>query len=225
MPVYPRTEFHMAHSKQALISQPYSAPEERLNCISHGLGFLLAITGLVYLIADSNSTMAITVSAIYGSSLILMFLSSTIYHGVSSPVLKFRFKIIDHSAIYLLIAGTYTPFLLLGLDSRLGIVATVVIWSIGLFGIAFKIIAQGAFPKISVATYLVMGWLALVLIYPLYQSLAEGAFWLLLAGGLCFSVGVFFYVAKKVKYTHAIWHLFVVAGCTCHYFSIYNYLL
>ena len=214
-----------ANSRQLSAVQPYSAPEECLNCISHGLGCVFAIMGLVYLLTAASSTMAVTVSAIYGSSLILMFLSSTIYHAVTSPELKFKFKIIDHSAIYLLIAGTYTPFLLLGLGSELGMLATVVIWSIGLFGIGFKIIAQGAYPKISVATYLLMGWLALVLIYPLYQSLAPGAFWLLLAGGLCFSVGVLFYVAKKVKYTHAVWHIFVVAGCACHYFSIYHYLL
>lgn len=204
---------------------PYSVEEEWLSSISHGIACLLSVWGLFLLVQGSESVAAIVISIVYGTSLVLMFLSSTIYHAVTDPQLKRKFKIYDHSAIFLLIAGTYTPFLLLGLGGWLGNVSTAVIWCIGLFGIGFKIFAQKAFPKLSVITYLVMGWLALLLIYPLQQALPETAFWLLLAGGLSFSVGVVFYVAKKIKYTHAIWHLFVVGGCVCHYCSIYNYLL
>ena len=134
-------------------------------------------------------------------------------------------KLFDHSAIYLLIAGTYTPLLLVAVGGWLGITMTAVVWLLALGGVVFKLIAQHRFPRISVATYLLLGWIALGLIYPLYVALPGAGLWLIVAGGLCFSIGVFFYVAKKVKYTHAIWHLFVLGGCSCHYFSIYYYVV
>ncbi|WP_416306131.1 PAQR family membrane homeostasis protein TrhA [Neptunicella sp. SCSIO 80796] len=203
----------------------YSIAEEWLHSLSHGIGLIVSIVGLVFLLINSETGVAITASAIYGGSLILMFLTSTIYHAVTQQRLKGVLKLFDHSAIYLLIAGTNTPFLLLSIGGWLGGLATAAIWSLALFGVTFKWIAKSRYPKISVATYLVMGWFAVLLIYPLYQALPGAGLWLLVSGGLCFSIGVMFYVAKKVKYTHAIWHLFVIAGCSCHYFSIFYYVI
>lgn len=215
----------VSDTNKNITSKPYSVAEEWLNGISHGIGFIFAIIGLVYLLVRSDTALTITVSAIYGTTLSLMFLASTIYHSVQAEPLKNLLKLFDHSAIYLLIAGTYTPFLLVGIGGWLGWVSIVVIWSIAIFGVTFKCFVRHRFPKLSVFTYLTMGWLAILLIYPLYQAIPGTGMWLLLAGGLCFSIGVIFYVAKKVRFTHAIWHLFVIAGCTCHYFSIYHFVI
>ncbi|MGK0527762.1 MAG: hemolysin III [Alteromonadales bacterium] len=191
---------------KSIPAKAYSVLEEWLNSISHGVGFIAAIVG-------------------YGSTLILVFLSSTLYHAISHQKAKGWLKLFDHSAIYLLIAGTYTPLLLVSIGGVLGITMTAIIWSLAIGGVAFKLVAQHRFPKVSVMTYLLMGWIALGLIYPLYVALPGAGLWLLVAGGLCFSVGVCFYVAKKVKYTHAIWHMFVIGGCSCHYFSIYYFVV
>lgn len=209
----------------ANLKHSYSLKEEKINAWSHGVGFVFALIGLIYLLLRSDSAVSISSSAIYGSSLILMFLASTVYHSVTGDQLKQVCKLIDHSAIYLLIAGTYTPFLALSIGGWLGWTSIIVIWSIALFGVIFKVFAKHRFPKVSVITYLVMGWLAVILIYPLYQSVPGAGLTLLVAGGLCFSIGVLFYVKKHIKYTHAIWHFFVIGGCTCHYFSIYYFVI
>ncbi|GAB5381791.1 MAG: hemolysin III family protein [Aliiglaciecola sp.] len=214
----------MVHTDEQPIHS-YSLKEEVLNAMSHGVGLVFAIVGLVYLLLRSESTLAVTSSAIYGASLTLMFLASTIYHSVTGVNAKQVFKLLDHSAIYILIAGTYTPFLAVSIGGWVGWLSIAVIWSIALFGVVFKCFVRHRFPKISVITYLVMGWLAVLLIYPLYQSVPGVGLLLLVAGGLCFSIGVIFYVKKHIKFTHAIWHLFVIAGCTCHYFSIYYFVL
>ena len=203
----------------------YSVMEEWMNSISHGLGFVAAIVGLVFMLLRAESSVSITASAIYGGTLIFMFLASTIYHAVTHQQTKGVLKLFDHSAIYLLIAGTYTPLTLVAIGGTIGIAATAGIWVLALAGVAFKLIAKHRFPKVSVMTYLVMGWIALALIYPLYQALPGSGLWLIVAGGLCFSVGVLFYIAKSKKFTHAIWHLFVIGGCSCHYFSIYYYVV
>ncbi|MDC8830113.1 PAQR family membrane homeostasis protein TrhA [Alteromonas gilva] len=203
----------------------YSVAEEWLNSISHGLGFIAAIVGLVFMLLRAETSVSITASAIYGTTLVFMFLTSTIYHGVTHSNAKGLLKLFDHSSIYLLIAGTYTPLTLVAIGGSLGIAATVFIWLLAIAGVTFKLIARHRFPKVSVLTYLVMGWFAVGIIYPLYQALPHAGLWLIVAGGLCFSIGVFFYVAKSKRYTHAIWHLFVIGGCSCHYFSIYYYVL
>lgn len=209
----------------SLKSQAYSLIEERLNTLTHGIGFVAAIAGLIFLLLKAENPLAMSAAAIYGSTLILMFLSSTLYHAVTHPPTKGWLKLFDHSAIYLLIAGTYTPLLLVSVGGWLGIFMTALIWLLALGGVIFKLVAQHRFPKVSVATYLLMGWIALGVIYPLYLALPGTGLWLLLAGGLCFSIGVLFYVAKKVKYTHAIWHLFVLGGCLCHFLSIYYFVM
>jgi len=206
-------------------NQAYSVIEEWLNSFSHGIGCIAAVVGLVFMMLRAQDPLAVTAGAIYGATLILMFLSSTLYHAISDQRAKGWLKLFDHSAIYLLIAGTYTPLLLVSIGGWLGITMTALIWTLALAGIMFKLIAHHRFPKVSVATYLLMGWIALGVIYPLYQALPGEGLWLIIAGGLCFSIGVLFYVAKKIKYTHAIWHLFVLGGCSCHYFSIYYYVV
>ena len=135
------------------------------------------------------------------------------------------FKLFDHSAIYLLIAGTYTPLTLVAVGGWFGISMTVLIWTLAVAGVAFKLIARHRFPKVSVITYLLMGWISVTLVYPLYQAMEGIGLWLIVAGGLFFSIGVLFYVAKNKKYTHAIWHIFVMGGCACHFFSIYYFVV
>ncbi|TQV86753.1 hemolysin III family protein [Aliikangiella coralliicola] len=203
----------------------YSSREELLNSLTHGIGFIVAIIGLVYLILRAEGTIAVTSVSIYGGTLILMFLASTVYHSISNPEWKRRLKVLDHSAIYLLIAGTYTPILLVSITGTLSIVSIVFIWSLAVFGVGFKLFTGTRFPKISVGTYLAMGWFAIALIYPLTQAIPMGGLWLLLAGGILFSVGVLFYVAKHKKYTHAIWHLFVLGGCICHFYTVYYFVI
>jgi hemolysin III len=157
--------------------------------------------------------------------MIMMFLSSTFYHLAKSKNVKAFLKIVDHSAIYLLIAGTYTPFMVLAIGGWLGLTGMIIVWSIALIGILFKIFANQRFPKLSVITYLLMGWIAIFFFYPLYNVLTTEGIWLLVGGGICFTVGVLFYVAKKIQFTHTIWHFFVVAGCVCHFFSIYYHVI
>jgi len=176
------------------------------------------------LVRADNQT-SVTASAIYGSTLILMFLSSTIYHAISHASTKRWLKLFDHSAIYLLIAGTYTPFTLLAIGGTLGVLATIVVWLLAAAGIVFKCTVGHRFPKLAVLTYLILGWIIVLLIYPLYLALPGKGLWLVVAGGVCFSVGVLFYMAKGKKYTHAIWHMFVLAGCSFHYFSIYYFVV
>ena len=204
---------------------PYSPLEELLNTLTHGVGVIAATVGLVLLLMRVEGIYGQFACLVYGLSMILMFLSSTLYHWVKSPNVKAVLKVVDHSAIYLLIAGTYTPFMVIAIGGWVGLTGMVVVWSIALIGIVCKIFANQRFPKLSVITYLLMGWIAIFFIYPLYNALSTEGLWLLFAGGLCYTAGVLFYVAKKVQFTHAIWHVFVVAGCVCHFFSIYYHVI
>ena len=192
----------------------YSAAEEWLNSISHGLACVAAIVGLVFMLLRAETSVSVTASAVYGGTLIFMFLSSTIYHAVT------------HQKAKVGISGNFgVPLTLVAIGGQLGVIATAFIWLLAIAGVAFKMIAKHRFPKVSVFTYLIMGWIVVGLIYPLYQAMPGSGLWLIVAGGLCFSIGVLFYVAKSKKYTHAIWHLFVIGGCSCHYFSIYYYVV
>ena len=213
----------MNHS--SAIHTSYSPLEEKLNAISHGVGVIAATVGLVFLLMRVDGIYGQLVCFVYGLSMMLMFLSSTLYHCAKSPNVKALFKVVDHSAIYLLIAGTYTPLMVLAIGGWVGLTGMIIVWSIALIGIFFKIFANQRFPKLSVITYLLMGWIAIFYIYPLYNALTTQGLWLLVAGGLCYTVGVLFYVAKKVQFTHAIWHVFVVAGCVFHFLCIYHYVI
>lgn len=210
------------------IPATYSVKEELANTLTHALGMVLSIVGLVLLLSKASAhnadTLTITSMSIYGGSMIVLFLASTLYHAIPYQKAKRALKTFDHCAIYLLIAGSYTPFLLVSLRTPLAISLMVVIWSIALFGIIMKMAFVYRFKRLSLATYLIMGWLSLIVIYQLAMNLSIGGLTLLAAGGVIYSLGVIFYVAKRIPYNHAIWHGFVLAGCACHFFAIYLYV-
>ncbi|WP_333919052.1 PAQR family membrane homeostasis protein TrhA [Vibrio crassostreae] len=206
----------------------YSDIEERANAITHGLGVVLGVIGLILLLIRAFDYQAdmLTVASmtIYGSSIILLFLASTLYHSITTEKTKRLLKTLDHCAIYLLIAGSYTPFLLVGLRTPLAMSLMAVIWGIALVGIIMKIAFVYRFKRLSLFIYLAMGWLSLIVVYQLAMNIDIGGLVLLAVGGVIYSLGVIFYVAKRIPYNHAIWHLFVLAGCACHFFAIYLYV-
>lgn len=216
-------------SHNSLVTRGYPLSEEIANSVSHGLGLVLSIVGLVLLLVNAAeahaSAVAIISYSLYGGSMILLFLASTLYHAVPHAGAKRWLKLFDHCAIYLLIAGTYTPFLLVGLDSPLSRGLMIVIWGLALVGILFKLTIAHRFKMLSVVTYLIMGWLSLVVIYQMVIKLPAGSVTLLAAGGIIYSLGVIFYISKRIPYNHAIWHGFVLGGSACHFFSIYLYIL
>lgn len=208
-------------------SQPtsYSRSEETLNAISHAIGLLLSCLALFLLLKSSRGDINRIVSfSVFASSGILLFLASTIYHSLTNKSAKKLFKLLDHCAIYLLIAGTYTPLLAITLAGSLGYTLLAFIWLFAIAGITFKIKFGNKYKKISLSTYLAMGFIALGILGELYKVLPGQAVSLLALGGLIYCLGVFFYVKKSVPYTHAIWHLFVLGGATCHFLMIYWYV-
>ncbi|MDH6027649.1 PAQR family membrane homeostasis protein TrhA [Vibrio splendidus] len=206
----------------------YSDIEERANAITHGLGVVLGVVGLILLLIRAFDYQAdmltVTSMAVYGSSIILLFLASTLYHSITTEKTKRLLKTLDHCAIYLLIAGSYTPFLLVGLRTPLAMGLMAVIWGIALVGIIMKIAFVYRFKRLSLFIYLAMGWLSLIVVYQLAMNIDIGGLVLLAVGGVIYSLGVIFYVAKRIPYNHAIWHLFVLAGCACHFFAIYLFV-
>lgn len=215
--------------QQKILTRGYSLAEEIANSISHGVGCLFGIIGLVLLLTQAIESragaLAITSYSLYGGSMILLFLASTLYHAIPHQRAKYWLKKLDHSAIYLLIAGTYTPFLLVGLKSPLAHGLMVVIWSLALVGIVFKLAFAHRFEALSLVTYLLMGWLSLIVIYQMVTKLPAGSVWLLAAGGVIYSLGVIFYVSKRIPYNHTIWHGFVLGGSLCHFLAIYLYVM
>ena len=202
-------------------------PGERFNAYSHLLGAVLAVIGTVMLLQKAGHTQdvyKIISSTAYGVCLILLYMGSTIYHSTRHPGVKGVLQKFDHCAIYLLIAGTYTPFLLVGLNSPLAKGLMIVIWSLALLGILFKLTIAHRFKILSLVTYLTMGWLSLIVVYQLAVKLAVGGVTLLAVGGVVYSLGVIFYVCKRIPYNHAIWHGFVLGGSVCHFLAIYLYI-
>jgi len=209
-------------------SPGYSLAEEIANSVSHGLGCLFGVVGLVLLLVQAVERDADVITfvsySLYGGSMILLFLASTLYHAIPHQPAKPWLKKVDHCAIYLLIAGTYTPFLLVGLRSPLAEGLMVVIWSLALLGILFKLVFAHRFKVLSVVTYLLMGWLSLVVIYQMATKLSAASVWLLAIGGIVYSLGVIFYVNRRIPFNHAIWHAFVLGGAICHFCAIYFYI-
>ncbi|PTU31288.1 PAQR family membrane homeostasis protein TrhA [Stenotrophobium rhamnosiphilum] len=207
----------------------YSVGEEVAHVVTHGLGAVLSIAGLTILVARAamyGDVVHVTASAIFGASLVMMYAASALFHGIQYPRAKHILRVIDHSLIYVLIAGTYTPFTLITLSqSPWGWILFGVTWGLALFGIVFKVFATGKFEKLSLAIYLGMGWCVLFAIKPLLASMPTGGLWLLLAGGLTYSGGVAFYVMERLRYHHAIWHVFVLGGSVFHYFAILLYVI
>ncbi|HEX2901650.1 MAG TPA: hemolysin III family protein [Bacteroidia bacterium] len=215
-------------AKKASKHRPQTAHEELANSLSHGFGLLLSIIGLVNLVMVAflrgNAIDLVVVNVFCGSTIIL-YASSTVYHAVVDPKLKHVCRILDHTSIYILIAGTYTPVSLLMLPPAWGWTLFGVIWGLALFGVVFKLFFTGRFDKVSTIVYLLMGWMALVAIKPLIDHMPIGGLLLMLAGGLSYSLGVIFYRMDKMLYSHTIWHGFVLGGTICHYLMIAIYCM
>ncbi|QCR35119.1 hemolysin III family protein [Nissabacter sp. SGAir0207] len=209
-------------------SVPYPWAEELANSLSHGVGVIFGIVGLVLLLMqalhEGAGAVALTSYSLYGGSMILLYLASTLYHAIPHHRAKYWLKKIDHCAIYLLIAGTYTPFLLVGLDSPLARGLMAVIWGLALVGVLFKLAFAHRFEALSLVTYLTMGWLSLIVIYQLARALPVGGVALLAIGGVIYSLGVIFYASRRWRFGHAIWHGFVLGGSVCHFLAIYLYV-
>ncbi|NEW62902.1 hemolysin III family protein [Granulicatella sp. zg-ZJ] len=199
---------------------------EIFNATTHGIGTLLGIIGLIFLIVKGIhiSTLNIISYTIYGVTLILLFLFSTLYHSLSFTKAKKIMRVFDHSAIYLLIAGSYTPYCLLAVKGTQGWLMCFIIWIIALIGIIVKCFNIGKNVLLSSILYLGMGWLSLLLIVPLYQAIGFNGILLLVLGGISYSIGTIFYNMKKIEFMHVIWHLFVMLGAGFMYFSIFLYV-
>lgn len=216
-------------------STPDSDPEfdvleELLHSISHGIGAALSLAGMTVLIVVASvaahvDPWKIVGVSLYGTTLVLLYTASTLYHGVRHPRLKRAFQVLDHCAIYGLIAGTYTPFLLVNLRGPLGWALFAVVWTLALGGIALKLLWPQRFGALRVAVYLIMGWLIVVASGEMGHHLTDGAIALLVAGGITYTVGVIFYAIRAIPFHHAIWHLFVLGGSICHYFAVYTAVL
>lgn len=208
----------------------YSLLEEMLHCISHGIGAALALAGMVVLIVLASlaahvDPWKIVGVSLYGATLVLLYSASTLYHGARRPRLKRASKVVDHCAIYALIAGTYTPFLLVNLRGPLGWTLLAVIWGLAIGGIVLKLIWPQRFGVLRVAVYLVMGWLIVVASDAMGAHLSDTSIAWLVAGGVTYTLGVVFYAIRAIPFHHAIWHLFVLGGSVCHYVAVYTAVL
>lgn len=201
----------------------YSIKEEIANSLTHGTGAGLSIAGIISLVLQPGITddfWRLAAFSIYGSALVLLYLSSTLYHSIQKPRLKYIFRVIDHASIYLLIAGTYTPFLLVSMRTAWGWTLFTLIWIIAILGISLTTIFIRRFRKLSVASYIIMGWLAVLTLHELLSSIPSSAIVWLAVGGIVYTLGIVFYLWHKLPYHHAIWHVFVLAGSACHYLAI-----
>lgn len=198
--------------------------EEWINSATHGLGAILSVIGTIALIAGASQmgdTWKIVSFSVFGASLILLYMASALYHGARRPELKSLFKTLDHCAIFLLIAGTYTPFLLVNMRGTTGWTLFAVIWSLALTGVVLKVIFKNRFKLARVGIYVAMGWLITFASSDLVANLSETALHLTIAGGIVYTAGVAFYLADRIPYMHAVWHLFVIGGSACHFSAIY----
>ena len=212
---------------QADFLKNYDAKEENLNVWSHAIGAVLAITGCILMLIKGWYLPFGQWSAllVYGLSMILLFSASSLYHLAKTEQRRFWYKKLDHTAIYYLIAGTYTPFLAIALPTNKAQILLIALWIIALIGTAFKLVFIHRFQKISLVAYLVMGWLAVLVIDDMQQFLSSECLTLLIAGGLAYTVGALFYALKRVRYTHAIWHIFVLLGAGSQFLAIYLYVI
>ena len=211
-----------------MIGKRQSLAEEISNSITHGLGFLLSIAGLCVLLvlaakyADARSSVCFS---IYGTSLVILYAASTLYHSFPAGRAKDVFKIIDHSAIYILIAGSYTPFALISLRGGWGWAIFGIIWALALAGIVFKVFFVERLVILSTLIYLAMGWLSVIAIRPILDNIPTGGILWLLAGGAFYTLGAVVHFFKEIPFSHAVWHVLALCGSICHYFAILFYVL
>lgn len=206
----------------------FSRREELANSLTHGLGAVLAVAALAVLVVFSarhGTVWHVVSGSIYGASMVALYLASTLYHGLTHPRAKQVFHTLDHIAIYLLIAGTYTPFVLVALRGAWGWSLFGVIWGLALAGTVFKAFFTGRFGVVSTLIYVLMGWMIVIALRPLARALPAGALGWLVAGGLCYTVGAGIYAWKRWPYHHAVWHLLVLGGSACHYVAILRYVV
>jgi hemolysin III len=218
----------MAHFKTIKETKYYSPIEEKINIISHAAGFILSIVALVFLVAQANlrgDVWHIVSFSIFGTSLIILYAASTFYHSAKKPELRNRLKIIDHASIYVLIAGTYTPFTLVTLKGAIGWVIFGISWGMALTGIILKLFFTGRYNLLSTLMYVLMGWLIVFAIKPLINNLPSGGLPWLFAGGISYTMGALVYSIKKINFNHAIFHMFVLVGSFCHFMAVFFYVL
>ena len=202
--------------------------EEVASALTHGAGAVAALVGgsvLITLAALYGDAREVVGSAVFAATLVLLYTASTLYHAIQRPVAKARLQVFDHCAIYLLIAGTYTPFTLLGLRGGWGWSLFGVAWGLAVAGVVFKLFFTGRFPRLSTGIYLGMGWMSVVAVGPMVQRLDAWVLAWLVAGGLAYTVGTAFYHSRRIPYAHAIWHLFVLAGSVCHFVAVTAHVL
>jgi hemolysin III len=214
--------------KKTIIQPSYSTKEDLANSVTHGIGTVLSLIGLALLVilaTKSGDVWRVVSFSVYGSSLVILYLSSTLYHGIQKPHIKRLLRVLDHSTIYLLIAGSYTPFLLVSMRGAWGWSLFGVVWGLALLGIVFKVFFIGRFEALATAAYVLMGWLVVIAFNEMTNSVPPGGITLLVAGGLTYTLGVVFYAWKKLPFNHAIWHLFVLGGSACHFFAVLYYVL
>jgi hemolysin III len=200
-----------------------SVQEEFANSITHGFGILFSIVAISLLITFSvlyGTSIHIISCSLFGGSILLLYTFSTLYHAFQEEKIKSWLRTFDHIGIYFLIAGTYTPFLLLAVGGLLGWIFFGIIWSLTLFGIIFKIFYTHRFKRASLLLYLAMGWLAVFLVKPLIENLSITTLSLILAGGICYTLGTLFYTRQQMRFAHTIWHLFVLSGTILHFIAI-----
>jgi hemolysin III len=197
--------------------------DEIASALTHGLGAVAALAGgavLITLAALHGDAWQLGASIVFGVSLLLLYVASTLYHSIQHPVAKARLKVFDHCAIYLLIAGTYTPFTLIGLRGPWGWGLFIAIWTLALCGVVFKLFYTGRFKLLSTAIYIAMGWLVIVAIKPMLTALDGWTLGWLLLGGLFYTLGTYFYHRESIRFSHAIWHMFVIGGSVCHFIAV-----
>ncbi len=206
--------------------RPQSRREELANALTHGTGLAASLVGLPTLVlvaVNGGGARQIVACSVFAATLVILYAASTLYHALPPSRAKRVLRVVDHSAIYLLIAGSYTPFTLGVLSGAWGWTLFGVIWGLAAFGILYKTLLGFRFPRLSILLYVGMGWLAVLAIGPLTEALPAGGLVWLIAGGLCYTVGVPFYLRDRLRYRHAVWHLFVLAGSACHYAAVLQY--
>lgn len=200
---------------------------ELANLLTHGIGLGLAVAGTAFIIAHAVSardTLKVVSYSIFGASMIFLYLASSLYHSLWSPKIKKILRRMDHSAIFFAIAGTYTPILVVTLNGPLGWTFFGIVWGLALLGISFKMLFGHRYEGVSLTAYILMGWLIVFIIKPIFVSLSGGGLWLLFAGGVSYTAGTIFYAMSRLPYHHMIWHLFVLGGSICHFLCVYLYV-
>jgi len=213
------------HAVAATMTHLPRSPEEIANALTHGIGAVASLIGGVLLIALAalrGDRWQIASAIVFSVALVLLYAASTAYHASRHPIRKRRLKILDHAAIYLLIAGTYTPFTLVALRGPWGFRLLVAVWTMALAGVVFKLFYTGRFKRTSTLLYLAMGWLIVVAAAPMWRALSAATLAWLAAGGLAYTLGTVFYLNHRLRYAHAVWHLFVLAGSSCHFVAVYS---